>query len=181
MSFGGFDRTSAPAQPMGEINVTPLVDVMLVLLVIFIITAPLLSFAIKIDLPVEQAPPAGPRSDTVRVAIDAEGTLFWNAERIEPAALRERLAAAAARAPQPELHLSADRAARYERIALVLAAAQQAGLARVGFVTDPAAPDESSRAVAPAGTGTGTGAGTGAGAGAGAAPAAASAAARPTR
>ena len=140
MSFGGFERGSAPSQPMAEINVTPLVDVMLVLLVIFIITAPLLTHAIKLDLPAESAPPAANRGAPIRVAIDAEGALFWDDERIEPDALRERLARAARQSPQPPLHLRADRQCRYERVALVMAAAQQAGLTKIGFVTEPGRP-----------------------------------------
>jgi biopolymer transport protein ExbD len=137
MSFGGFERGSAPSQPMAEINVTPLVDVMLVLLVVFIITAPLLTHAIRLDLPAEPAPAAAARGPTIGIAIDADGAIFWDAGRIEPAALRERLARVARQAPQPELHLRADRQARYERVALVMAAAQQAGLTKIGFVTEP--------------------------------------------
>jgi biopolymer transport protein ExbD len=137
MSFGGFERGQSPTQPMAEINVTPLVDVMLVLLVIFIITAPLLASAIKLDLPDVKAAPAAARPDTVRIAIDAEGRYYWNDQLIEDAALPQRLAAAARAQPQPELHLRADRDTRYDRLARLMAAAQDAGLTRIGFVTDP--------------------------------------------
>jgi biopolymer transport protein ExbD len=137
MAFGGFERGSSPAHPMAEINVTPLVDVMLVLLVIFIITAPLLTAAVKIDLPEEAAPPAGASTTAIRITIDADGALYWEADKVDDAALSERLAAAAKRRPVPELHLHADRQARYARLAHVMAAAQQAGLTRMGFVTEP--------------------------------------------
>jgi biopolymer transport protein ExbD len=141
MAFGGFDSRSGPMQPMNEINTTPMVDVMLVLLVIFIITAPLLTHAIRLDLPQAQAPSSPERPETVTLSIDAEGGLFWNDQPLAgDAALRERLAAATATTPQPELHLRADRETRYQRIAEVLSAAQQAGIERIGFVTDPRAP-----------------------------------------
>jgi biopolymer transport protein ExbD len=139
MTFGGFERAQAPSQPMAEINVTPLVDVMLVLLVIFIIAAPLLAYAIRLDLPDVKAPPIASRTEAVKIAIDAEGRVFWNADRVETADLVARLKAAAAKSPQPELHLRADKAARFERVAEVMAAAQDAGLNKIGFVTEPPA------------------------------------------
>ena len=137
MAFGGFERGTAPSQPMAEINVTPLVDVMLVLLVIFIITAPLLSYAIKLDLPAERGAAINAAPESIKLSIEADGSLHWNTEKIDADALAVRLTQAAAREPQPELHLRADRATRYERIAAVMAAAQQAGLTRMGFVTEP--------------------------------------------
>ncbi|MBN9463019.1 MAG: biopolymer transporter ExbD [Burkholderiales bacterium] len=137
MAFGGLEPTSNP-QPMAEINTTPLVDVMLVLLVIFIITAPLLTHAIRLDLPSAQAPVAAEKPDTISLSIDRSGALFWNEEALDGLdALDARLAQAAARQPQPELHLRADADTRYERIAAVMASAQQAGIAKIGFVTDP--------------------------------------------
>ena len=138
MAFGGFERQAGPSQPMAEINVTPLVDVMLVLLVIFIITAPLLSYAIKLDLPNDPAPAAEPAPATVKLSIDPGGTVYWDGELVSDAELAKRMAAAAKSTTLPELHIRADKATRYERIAFVLAAAQQAGLAKVGFVTEPA-------------------------------------------
>lgn len=137
MAFGGFERGSAPSQPMAEINVTPLVDVMLVLLVIFIITAPLLAYAIRLDLPNAAASAVSAAPETIKLSIDAQGTLYWNAEKVDEDALATRLAQAAGQEPQPELHLRADRATRYERVATVMAAAQKAGITRMGFVTDP--------------------------------------------
>jgi biopolymer transport protein ExbD len=151
MSFGGFERGTAPSQPMAEINVTPLVDVMLVLLVIFIITAPLLAYAIKLDLPDVRAPAANAVSDAIKLSIDADGRVYWNDEPLGEGELAPRLAAAARRSPQPELHLRADKRTRYEGIAAVLSAAQEAGLARIGFVTEPpqAARDPGRTAPAP--------------------------------
>lgn len=137
MAFGGFERGTAPSQPMAEINVTPLVDVMLVLLVVFIITAPLLAYAIRLDLPNVEANAVTTTTEAVRLAIDAKGELYWNAEKIDENTLAVRLTQAAAQEPQPELHLRADRATRYERIAMLMAAAQKAGLTRMGFVTEP--------------------------------------------
>ena len=124
---------------LSEINVTPLVDVMLVLLVIFIITAPLLARALKVDLPQADAPPAVVQPQTIQLTIDAAGSLSWNAEPVTVDELADRLAAAARQSPQPELHLGADRAVRYEHVAAVLAAAQKAGLKQIGFVTEPPA------------------------------------------
>lgn len=135
MAFGGFSEGGA-GQPMAEINTTPLVDVMLVLLVIFIITAPLFHQAVPIDLPKASAAPIDEKPEVIRLAVDAEGRIFWNGEAIHRDALEPRLAAAGAR--QPELHLRADRAVRYERVAEVMAAAQRAGLAKIAFVTEPA-------------------------------------------
>jgi len=139
VAFGGFEHRGA-SQPMSEINTTPLVDVMLVLLVIFIITAPLLTHSIKLDLPSAQAPASAEKPETVTLSIDARGDLFWNNEPVaDLPALSARFAEASKRAPQPELHLRADRETRYQRIAEVMSAAQQAGLAKIGFVTDPKA------------------------------------------
>jgi biopolymer transport protein ExbD len=148
MSFGGFERGQAPSQPMAEINVTPLVDVMLVLLVIFIITAPLLATALKLDLPDVKAPPVGSKAETISLAIDADGALFWNGAALRRGDLDARLTEAARRQPQPELHLRADRNTRYEQLAQIMSSAQQAGLVRIGFVTEP--PPTPNAAPAPA-------------------------------
>ena len=140
MAFGGFEQRGGPAQPMADINVTPLVDVMLVLLVIFIITAPLLSYAIKLDLPNDPAPASEPAPATVRLSIDAAGAVYWDGDPVADAELAARMAAAAKTTTLPEIHLRADKATRYERISFVLSTAQQAGLAKIGFVTEPALP-----------------------------------------
>jgi biopolymer transport protein ExbD len=136
MAFGGFKQGNAPA-PMAEINMIPLIDVMLVLLVIFIITAPLLTHAVKLDLPQASSQPNLTKPEHVSLSIDAEGALYWNGERVERVALRERLATAAAQRPQPEIHLRADRAARYQPIAEAMADAANARIARIGFVSEP--------------------------------------------
>ena len=136
MSFGSFNDNQ-PAAPMADINVTPMVDVMLVLLVIFIITAPLFTHAIKLDLPTAQSAPAPEKPETISLSIDAAGTIYWNDRAVERAELEQRMASAAQHAPRPELHLRADKNARYEVIAQVMAAAQNQGLTRLGFVTEP--------------------------------------------
>ncbi|MFZ2404642.1 MAG: biopolymer transporter ExbD [Methylobacter sp.] len=136
MGSGGFGGDNHHTQPMAEINTTPMVDVMLVLLVIFIITAPLLTHAIKIDLPQagNQANPEKP--DTVTLSINAEGKLFWNDAPFEEAELASRLATAAQKKPQPELHLRADKKTNYQQLATVMSSAQKAGIEKLGFVTE---------------------------------------------
>lgn len=136
MAFGGFNDNKHTA-PMSEINVTPMVDVMLVLLVIFIITAPLFTHAVKLDLPSAQSAPAPEKPETVSLSINEQGTIFWNNAALDQKDLDARLAAAAKRNPQPELQLRADKSTRYEVIAQVMAAAQNNGLTKMGFVTDP--------------------------------------------
>ncbi len=128
MAFGGFDQDAH--QPMSEINVTPLVDVMLVLLVIFIVTTPLFTHAVRINLPQAAAQPMPQKPETVTLAIDERGLVYWNREPIALAELRARLA-------QPDVRLYADKATRYQELAQVMAAAQNAGLQKMGFITDP--------------------------------------------
>lgn len=123
---------------MAEINMIPLVDVMLVLLVAFIITAPVITHAVRVDLPQASASPGEPDEQSLFIAIDADGGLYWDSEAVSLGELEARLAASAA--PGRELHLEADRAATYEVIARVMSAARQAGVRRIGFVTDPEAP-----------------------------------------
>jgi biopolymer transport protein ExbD len=139
MAFGGFNDNKNQA-PMADINVTPMVDVMLVLLVIFIITAPLFTHAIKLDLPNAQSAPAPEKPTTVALSINGEGKIFWNNDPIEQQGLDARLAEAAKKSPQPELQLRADKETRYEIIAQVMAAAQNNGLTKIGFVTEPKEP-----------------------------------------
>jgi len=135
MAFGGFD--SGSSQPMSEINVTPLVDVMLVLLVIFLVTAPLLTHAVRVDLPQARSQPLKDKPENVALAIDARGQVYWNREAVTPDVLRARLAQAATEDPQPEIHLHADANTRYQELAELMSAVQNAGLKRMGFVTDP--------------------------------------------
>ncbi|AXL51954.1 biopolymer transporter ExbD [Paraburkholderia caffeinilytica] len=141
MAFGGLEKKQTAA-PMAEINMTPLIDVMLVLLVIFIITAPLFTHAIRLDLPKVAAAPARQTPQTISLSIDAAGKLYWNGNVITLQQMRAQFMAAgkAAQGDQPEIHLSAERSTRYEVIAQVMGAAQQAGLERIGFVTDPPPP-----------------------------------------
>ena len=136
MAFGGFNDDKQGA-PMSDINVTPMVDVMLVLLVIFIITAPLFTHAVKLDLPAAQAAPAPEKPETITLSIDGAGKIYWNDAPIEQADLAARMSAAAQKQPQPELQLRADKGTRYEVIAQVMAAAQSNGLTKLGFVTQP--------------------------------------------
>ena len=139
MAFGGFEKKQTAA-PMAEINMTPLIDVMLVLLVIFIITAPLFTHAIRLDLPKVAAAPARETPQTISLSIDAAGKLYWNGSVITLAQMRARFTQAGKEADQPDIHLHAERNTRYEVIAQVMGAAQHAGLARIGFVTDPPPP-----------------------------------------
>jgi biopolymer transport protein ExbD len=139
MAFGGFDDNKQQ-QPMADINITPMVDVMLVLLVIFIITAPLFTHAIKLDLPNAQSAPAPEKPETISLSINAEGALFWNGEPVKQDELGPKLAAAAQKNPQPELQLRADKNARYETLAQVMSAAQNSGMTKMGFVTDARTP-----------------------------------------
>jgi len=135
MAFGGFNDNNKHA-PMSEINVTPMVDVMLVLLVIFIITAPMFTHAIKLDLPNAQSAPAPEKPETISLSINHAGAIYWNNDAISDKDLDAKLAVAAKKNPQPELQLRADKATRYEVIAQVMATAQTNGLTKIGFVTD---------------------------------------------
>ena len=134
--IGSFDDNNA-SRPMSEINVTPLVDVMLVLLVVFIVTAPLLTHAVKLDLPSARTEVNHETPETVTLAIDGGGSFFWNNQPLDRAALSQRIRAAALQQPQAILHIRADRDTRYQVLADVMAEAKRAQLTRVGFVTDP--------------------------------------------
>ncbi len=134
MAFGTQDDTD---EVMNEINMTPFVDVMLVLLIIFIITVPVMQHAVSIELPRATNQPESLKPETVRLSVDASGAYFWNADPVSDDALQARLAGAAAQVPQPELHIRGDKAVRYERVARAMAAAQRAGVHKIGFVTEP--------------------------------------------
>ncbi|MFM9879794.1 MAG: ExbD/TolR family protein [Burkholderiaceae bacterium] len=146
MSFGRLDRPSG-SQPMSDINMTPLIDVMLVLLVIFMITAPLLASGIKLELPRSSTPQAKEPLASVTLALDREGTVFLNDRAIRPPELALALAQTASRNPDTEVQLRADQSVAYGRVVELMDVAQKAGLSRIGFVTDPAAakPSDSSR------------------------------------
>ncbi|GGY12757.1 ExbD/TolR family protein [Paludibacterium paludis] len=134
MAFGSFEKGSSA--PMADINTTPLVDVMLVLLVVFIITAPLLTNAVRLDLPSAAAAAHQDKPEEIRVAVDAAGKVYWNNDAVEAASLGERFAAASQANPKIELHLRADKAVAYEHVAKILASAQRNGVTRIGFVTE---------------------------------------------
>jgi biopolymer transport protein ExbD len=136
MAFGGFHRSGAD-MPMAEINMIPLTDVMLVLLVIFIITAPLLTHAVKIDLPRAASHPNLTRPDNIQLAIRVNGEIYWNGEAIEDATLASRMTVAGRLSPQPEVHIRADATTQYQRVAQVMSLAARAGVVKIGFVTDP--------------------------------------------
>jgi biopolymer transport protein ExbD len=136
MAFASFDSNRGNA-PMSEINMVPLIDVMLVLLVIFIVTAPLLTHAVKLDLPKASAQPNVLKPEKIELAIDAAGTLYWNGEAVARNEAARRFDVEGAKQPQPELHLRADQSVAYRYVAQTLADASRAGLAKVGFVSEP--------------------------------------------
>ena len=137
MAFGRLERTKGEA-PMSDINVTPLVDVMLVLVVIFIITAPLLASSIRLDLPKAQGTQPGDAPRFVTVVVDKAGKLFFNDKPVTGAQLTEQLTAAAKQNPETEIQLRADGGVPYGRVVEVMGLAHQAGLSRIGFVAEPA-------------------------------------------
>jgi biopolymer transport protein TolR len=135
MAFGRLERTTGPA-PMSDINMTPLIDVMLVLLVIFIITAPLMTSSLKLDLPKTDAvtPTAAPTF--IAVSIDSSGKLFFGDETLTREQLMQRVTAAAKGNPQLEVQLRADQKVPYGQVADLIGLVQKAGLTRIGFVTE---------------------------------------------
>jgi biopolymer transport protein ExbD len=135
MAMGSFSDSDDDFNP--EINTTPLVDVMLVLLIIFIITIPVMNHSVNLDLPRASSQPEQTKPENVNLSIDAQGKVYWNTEPIDANELNARIAAAAQKTPQPELHLRAERTTPYEKVAQVMAAAQSGGLSKIGFVTDP--------------------------------------------
>jgi biopolymer transport protein ExbD len=138
MAFGSFD--SGASRPMVEINTTPLVDVMLVLLIIFLVTAPLMTQSVRVDLPQASAQTTDIKPETIRLALDAQGTLYWNDTPIakeEEQNLESRLQAIIRLDPQTEVQFSADRETRYQRVAEIMATAKRAGVVKLGFITLP--------------------------------------------
>jgi biopolymer transport protein ExbD len=134
MAFGTQDE---PDEVMNEINMTPLVDVMLVLLIIFIITVPVMKHAVNVDLPRASNERELIKPETVRLSVDAAGAYYWNESKVSDEALPALLQAEATKNPQPDLHIRGDKSVRYERVAQAMAAAQQAGLRKIGFITEP--------------------------------------------
>ena len=138
MAFGGLTNETGDSDN-AEINMIPLIDVMLVLLVIFIITAPLMTHAVKVDLPVAASQPNDVKPETINLSIKADGSVYWNAEPVDPAAWQLRMEAAARTVPQPEVHIRADGELAYKNVVKIMADAAQAGLSKLGFVTVPGA------------------------------------------
>ena len=138
MAFGSQDlNVGSDDEVMNEINMTPMVDIMLVLLIIFIITVPVMKHSVNIDLPRATNEAQNIKPETLRLSVDAQGVYFMNETPIADADLVPQLKAAAAQNPQPELHIRGDKAVRYERVAEAMAAAQVAGLRKIGFITEP--------------------------------------------
>lgn len=135
MAFGTHDDTD---EVMHEINMTPFVDIMLVLLIIFIVTVPVMQHAVAVDLPQASNQRLDAKPETVRLAVDAQGNYFWNDDPVDDAQLTGNLVAMASKSPQPELHIRGDKLVRYERIAQAMASAQRSGIKKIGFVTEPA-------------------------------------------
>jgi biopolymer transport protein ExbD len=136
MSMGSFNSQGSQ-MPTAEINMTPLVDVMLVLLIIFIITAPLMTHQVPVDLPRASSNPAPEKPMTLQVSIDAANRIFIAQAAVDPESLEMHFREAIQRDKNVELHLRADRATRYETVAETMSAARRAGLSRIGFVTQP--------------------------------------------
>ncbi|MCA3237161.1 MAG: ExbD/TolR family protein [Curvibacter sp.] len=134
MAFGTQDDTD---EVMNEINMTPLVDVMLVLLIIFIITVPVMKHSVNVELPQASSQREDVKPETLRLSVDATGAYYLDGSAVSDDALPAVLQAEAARQPQPELHIRGDKAVRYERVAKAMALAQQAGLRKIGFITEP--------------------------------------------
>jgi len=136
MAFGSFDRKNA-SQPMAEINMVPLIDVVLVLLVIFIVTAPLLTHTVKLDLPKASSNADIQKPEKIEFAINGQGLLFWNGERITREEAAAKFAEEGKKRPQPEVYLRADQGVVYRYVAETLADAAKAGLSKVAFVSEP--------------------------------------------
>jgi len=134
MAFGTQDE---PDEVMNEINMTPLVDVMLVLLIIFIITVPVMKHAVSVELPQASSERELTKPETILFSVAADGTYYWNDQKITDADVEPRLVTEAAKVPQPELHIRGDKAVRYERVAQAMSAAREAGVRKIGFITDP--------------------------------------------
>ncbi len=135
MAFGKLSDEGG-GQPQSEINMIPLIDVMLVLLIVFMITAPLLSNAVKVDLPQASSSPEEIKNDDIKLAMKAGGELFWNREAISREELEIRLINAAKLQPVPELHLHADRNLDYGKIADIMSLSSRSGVSKIAFVSE---------------------------------------------
>lgn len=135
MAFGG--GLDDDTEVMSEINMTPLVDVMLVLLIIFIITVPVLTHSVKVDLPRADNTPNELKPETVNLAVNADGHIYWNETQVTMEELELRLTTEASKQPQPEIHIRGDKTVDYEHVIKTMAAVQRAGILKLGFVTEP--------------------------------------------
>jgi biopolymer transport protein ExbD len=140
MSFGSNQIHDDSHPPMAEINMVPLIDVMLVLLVIFLVTAPLLTHSVKLELPKASSAPHVALPSAIELSINAEGALHWNGETIRNDELNARLSSIPSSEPRPALHIKADRTTPYEKVAQVMSHASRLGITQMGFITDPAQP-----------------------------------------
>ena len=122
---------------VAAINTTPLVDVMLVLLIIFLITIPVVIQSVPVELPKERNLPTQTKPENIVIAVDRDGTVFWNNQSVDEAKLLERLKEIAVRQPQPEVHIRGDKEGRYEFVGRVVFACQRAGILKIGFITEP--------------------------------------------
>lgn len=125
------------SEVLSEINMVPLIDVMLVLLIVFMITVPVMKTSIDVDLPQAAAQRTQDKPETIRLSVDAEGQYHWNEAPVTDEELQARLETASQQEPQPELHIRGDKSVRYERVAQAMAAAQRAGVRKLGFITEP--------------------------------------------
>ncbi len=137
MAFGNEPIGEDDSPPMAEINMTPLVDVMLVLLIVFMITIPVMQHAVKVDLPQASSQRNDVKPESINVSISANGQVFWNSSPIDLNTLSIYAQTAAKKSPQPEVQLKADKNVRYESVAQVLSTAKRSGLTKIGFVTEP--------------------------------------------
>jgi biopolymer transport protein ExbD len=138
MSMNVASGDDSDEKPISEINTTPLVDVMLVLLIIFLITVPVITQSVKVELPKAANIPTQTKPENVNIAVDKEGNVYWNTAMIPTQdALLDRLKSVAVMDPQPEIHVRGDRATAYEHIGRVMVLCQRAGIQKVGFITEP--------------------------------------------
>ena len=136
MAFGKLSDDGG-GQPQSEINMIPLIDVMLALLIVFMITAPLLSNAVKVDLPQASSSPEDIKNNDIKLALKASGELFWGGEAISREALELRLQNAAKQQPVPELHIHADRNLDYGKVVDIMALSSRSGVSKIAFVSEP--------------------------------------------
>ena len=138
LSIGTGDGPGDDEKAISEINVTPLVDVMLVLLIIFLITIPVITQSVKVELPKAANIPTQTKPENINIAVDREGNVYWNTMLVPTQdALLDRIKAVAVMNPQPEIHVRGDRATAYEHIGRVIVLAQRGGIQKVGFITEP--------------------------------------------